>query len=225
MDQKYVKTVYSQVYDLKRGLIYLYLFHDFENGIVLNLADELAKGPHMVSVASLFPRNQNYEQWSFQQMEQWKFLYTYKIDATVKPASLGNLVGKYRVQGDSSASPVRIYLEKDQLYLQNPNELPLELYPDSASTVFHPFYNSTELRLAFQHNMLGQVTDAQAKLVNANNENEIADSYTLNKAGVLSDSQIPLLALLIVLIILALLVFVIRRQRAGHEKQSSLSNY
>jgi hypothetical protein len=210
----YVQTVYSQVYDLKKGLIYLYLFHDFQNGVVLNLADELAKGPHMVSVASLFPKNQSYDQWSFQQLDQWKILYAYKIDAVVKPASMVSLVGNYGVKGDASATPVRIYLEKDQLYLQKPNELPLELYPDSAGTVFHPFYNNTELKLAFQRNLLGQVTGAQAQLVY--NDYEI-ESVTLNKAGVLSDSQISWLALFIVLIILAILAFVIRRRRAGQK--------
>jgi hypothetical protein len=207
--------VYSQVYDLKKGLIYLYLFHDFQNGIVLNLADELAKGPHMVGVASLFPENQTYDQWSLQQTDQWKVLYEYRIDAAVKPASLGSLVGNYRVQGNAPASPVRLYLEKDKLYLQNPNELPLELYPDSASTVFHPFYNNTELRLAFQRNRLGQIAGAQAKLVY--DGDQIANSYTLSRTGVLPDNQIPWLALLIVLIILASLGFVIRRRRAGHK--------
>jgi hypothetical protein len=176
----------------------------------------LAKGPRTVSVASLFPKNQNYDQWCSQLMDNWKLLYTYKIDAAVKPASLGSLVGKYQVQGDASASPVRIYLEKAQLYLQKLNELPLELYPDSASTVFHPFYNNTELKLAFQRNLLGQVTGAQAKLVY--NENEIANSYTLNKLGALSDSQSSWLALLIALIFLTIPVFVIRKRRAGHRK-------
>jgi hypothetical protein len=211
----YVQTVYSQVYDLKKGLIYLYLFHDFQNSIVLNLADELAKGPHMVSVASLFPENQTYDLWSIQQIDQWKLLFSYRIDAAMKPASLGNLVGKYWVRGDASPSPIRIYLEKDQLYLQKPNELPLELYPDSANTVFHSFYNNVELKLAFQRNLLGQVTGAQVKLVYQGDE--IAPSYYLNKTGVLSDSQVPWLALLIVLIILTILVFVIRRRRADHK--------
>jgi hypothetical protein len=208
------QTVYSQVYDLKKGLIYLYLFHDYQNGVVLNLADELAKGPHMASVASFFPKNQAFDQWSSQQIDQWKFLYAYKIDAAVSPASLASLVGEYQVEGGASASPIKIYLEKDQLYLQKPNELPLELYPDSASTVFHRFYNNTELKLAFQRNMLGRVAGAQAKLVYS--EVEIIDSYTLNKAGALSDSQIPWLALLVGLIVLTILGFVTRRRRAGH---------
>lgn len=214
-NQKYVQTVYSQIYDLKKGLIYLYLFHDFKKGIVLNLADELAKGPHMVSVASWFPENQDYAQWSSQLVDQWKPLYTYKIDTTVKPASLSDLIGEYRVPGEISASPVRIYLEQDQLYLQKPNELPLELYPDSASTVFHPFYNNVEIKLAFQRNVLGQVTGAQVKLVY--NENEILNSDTLNKTRALSDRQILWLALLIILIILTILGFVIHRRSASHK--------
>ena len=207
------QTVYSQVYDLRQGLIYMYLFHDYRNVTILSLADELAKGPHMVSFASLFPENQAYEQWLQQMMENWKTFYEYRIDAPLKPAKLDGLAGEYRVQGDVSALPVRIYLEEDQLYLQNPNELPLELYPDLFGTVFHPFYNNTELRLTFQHNLLGQVTDAQVKLVY--DGDKVAYSYNLNKTGVLSEDQILRLALLIVLIILASLVFVFRRRSAG----------
>jgi hypothetical protein len=216
-DQKYVQTLYSQVYDLKKGLIYLYLFHDFEHGVVLNLADELAKGPHTVSLTSWFPENQDYAQFTAQLLEQWKPLYAYKIDAAVEPASLKALAGEYRIGGGASASPVRIYLEGDQLYLQKPNELPLELYPDSSDSVFHPFYNSMELKLAFRRGLLGQVTGAQAKLVPANNEDEIIEGYTLDKIGALSLSQAIGLALSIALIILALLVWINRRRRTGHK--------
>ena len=208
----YAQTLYSQVYDLKNGLIYLYLFHDYRNVIILNLDNELAKGSHMASIASLFPMNQDYDQYSLQKTEEWKLFYSYRIDTTMTPTSLGSLVGKYQVQGDTSAPPVRIYLENSQLYLQKPAEVPLELYPDSASSIFHPYYNNSELRLAFQRSLLGQVTGAQAKWV-AYDDNIFAE-YTLDKIGVLSDSQIPWLALLIVLIILTSLVFVIHRRRA-----------
>jgi hypothetical protein len=210
--EDHAQTVYSQVYDLKQGLIYMYLFHDYRNVTILNLADELAKGPHMVSFASLFPENQAYEQWSLQMTDNSRSFYEYKIDKSMKPANMGSLVGKYRIQGDTSALPVRIYLENDQLYLQNPNELPLELYPDSASTVFHPFYNNTELKLTFELNLLGQVTGAEVRLVY--DGDKIAYNHTLCKTRVLSNSQIRWLALLIVLTIL---VFVIRRRRAGHK--------
>jgi hypothetical protein len=99
--------------------------------------------------------------------------------------------------------------------LQKPNELPLELYPDSASTVFHPFYNNVEVKLAFQRNVLDQVTGAQVKLVYS--ENEILNSDTLNKTRALSDRQILWLALLIILIILTILIFIIRRRSASHK--------
>ncbi len=209
----YAQTVYSQVYDLKQGLIYLYLFHDYDNPIVLNLADELAKGPRTVSVDSLFPTNQDYEAWSAQQTEQWRLLYDYRIDHELKPASLRSLSGQYQLESDGSALPARIYLEKDQLYLQKPNELPLELYPTSVNAVFHPFYNNSELQLTFQRNLLGQVTGAQGQLVY--NGNEILHTYRLQKDGVLSGSQISWLALLLLLVLLSLLVFVMRRRRAG----------
>jgi hypothetical protein len=209
----YVQTVYSQVYDLKQGLIYLYLFHDYDHAIVLNLADELAKGPHTVSLGSLFPRNRDYEDWSSQQTEQWQLLYAYRIDRELKPASLRSLSGAYHLESDGSTLPARIYLEKDQLYLQKSNELPLELYPASADTVFHPFYNNSELQLTFQRNLLGQVTGARGQLVY--NGEEVINSYRLNKAGVLSARQISLPALLIVLVLPSLFVFIFRRRRAG----------
>jgi hypothetical protein len=37
-------TLYSNVYDLKERVIYLYHFHDYENVVVLQLDEELAKG-------------------------------------------------------------------------------------------------------------------------------------------------------------------------------------
>jgi hypothetical protein len=209
----YVQTVYSQVYDLRQGRVYLYLFHDYDHAVVLKLADELAKGPHTVSVAALFPGNQAYEAWSSRQTEQWRLLYAYRIDPTLEPARLRNLTGEYRLESDGSTQPARIYLEKDQLYLQKSNELPLELYPASLDTVFHPFYNNSELQLTFQRSLLGQVTGARGQLVY--NGNEILHSYRLQKTGFLSASQIPRPALLIVLALLGLLVFVVRRRRAG----------
>jgi hypothetical protein len=211
--EDYAQTVYSQVYDLKQGLIYLYFFHDYQNGMVLNLAEELAKGPHMLDLAALFPENQAYAQWLQSITDNWKTFYEYRIDRSVKPARLGSLAGAYRLEGETAALPIRVYLEKDQLYLQMPNELPLELYPDSNGFVFHPYYNNTELRLTFQRNLPGQVTGAQAQVVY--DGNKIAYSYSLNKAGVLSDSRLAWLAgSIVLLIILISLVLVMRKRRA-----------
>jgi hypothetical protein len=47
-------TVYSNIYDAKRRLVYLYHFHDFENVVVINLAEELKKGSRRLDLPALF---------------------------------------------------------------------------------------------------------------------------------------------------------------------------
>ena len=47
-------TVYSNIYDLKKGIIYTYLLGNFEEAIVLNLDEELEKGQRRLELASLF---------------------------------------------------------------------------------------------------------------------------------------------------------------------------
>lgn len=50
-------TLYSTLYDLNEGIIYLYFNHDFENVIKINVKDELAKGNHTLIIPELFPNN------------------------------------------------------------------------------------------------------------------------------------------------------------------------
>jgi len=49
-------TVYSNIYDLKKGLIYLYKMRDFKEVVVLNLAEELKKGERRLDLPTLFNR-------------------------------------------------------------------------------------------------------------------------------------------------------------------------
>jgi hypothetical protein len=46
--------VYSNIYDLKKGIIYLYNLRNFKEVVVLNLSEELKKGQRRVDLASLF---------------------------------------------------------------------------------------------------------------------------------------------------------------------------
>ena len=48
-------TVLSLVGDLPRGLVYVYLFHQFDAPIVLNVADEIARAPDPGPLRDLFP--------------------------------------------------------------------------------------------------------------------------------------------------------------------------
>lgn len=54
-------TQYSNVFDLKRGLIYLYHFHNFEEVVVFDLAKELKKGEHKLEIPDLFPSKFAYQ--------------------------------------------------------------------------------------------------------------------------------------------------------------------
>jgi hypothetical protein len=50
-----VNTVYSNIYDLRNGLVYLYHFHNFENVVVIDLHEELKHGLRILDIPSLFP--------------------------------------------------------------------------------------------------------------------------------------------------------------------------
>lgn len=47
-------TQYSNIYDLKQGIIYLFHFHNFEEFIKINLSDELGKGNRIYDMPILF---------------------------------------------------------------------------------------------------------------------------------------------------------------------------
>lgn len=47
-------TLYSNVFDLKNGLVHLYYWHQFDEMVTLDVAEELAKGPHTTRLRSLF---------------------------------------------------------------------------------------------------------------------------------------------------------------------------
>jgi tetratricopeptide (TPR) repeat protein len=50
-------TLYSTIYDLETGIIYLYYHSDFENVVKFNLKTELEKGNRIVNIPELFPQN------------------------------------------------------------------------------------------------------------------------------------------------------------------------
>ena len=49
-----LNTVYSNIFDVTNGDIYLYFFHQYEEVVKLNLEEELSKGRHTYRIADLF---------------------------------------------------------------------------------------------------------------------------------------------------------------------------
>jgi len=50
-------TLYSTLYDLNEGIIYLYYNHNFDNAITINIKEELQKENHIIEIPKLFPNN------------------------------------------------------------------------------------------------------------------------------------------------------------------------
>ncbi|MCG6191427.1 C45 family peptidase [Maribellus maritimus] len=58
--QNPVFTQYSVIYDLKKGVIYLYFFRDYNNQKIFILKDEFQKGEHFYLLPDLFSNNKAY---------------------------------------------------------------------------------------------------------------------------------------------------------------------
>jgi Acyl-coenzyme A:6-aminopenicillanic acid acyl-transferase len=64
-DTVFGRTLYSNIYDLNKGLIYLYYYHDFDNVVVIDLKKELRLGRHYYELPSLFGKKPKYSQKTF----------------------------------------------------------------------------------------------------------------------------------------------------------------
>lgn len=83
-------TQYSNIYDVNRGVIYIYHFHDFENPVIINLAEELKKGKRIIDLPQLFPGNLS--------AERYTKLYEHRKRKVIKPDPriYQQYVGKYQ---------------------------------------------------------------------------------------------------------------------------------
>jgi LPXTG-motif cell wall-anchored protein len=214
-------TLYSQVYELNKGIIHLYQFHDFQHEVVLNLADELAKGPHIATIASLFPKNSDFDLWAFQQLQQWQVNYEALINTSIKPDSQSWMSGEYVLQGE--AEPVKVYLENNQLYLLKPNQLPVELYPTSPDTVVHHFFNGMDLTLTFQRDQSGQASGAQGTFSFKPYNISLPQNLVRTETGSSNTSPwIVFAGVGIVLILLGSILFVLRRRSRANKTRGGL---
>lgn len=75
-----LSTQYSNIYDLKRGLIYVYSFHNFEQVYIIDLKKELKKGYRLENVADHFPTSFAYESFVKSHAEYPRELLLSEID-------------------------------------------------------------------------------------------------------------------------------------------------
>lgn len=54
-------TLLTSIWDTKEGLVYLYFYHTYDSTVQFDLAEELAKGDHIINIPDLFPKNLEFE--------------------------------------------------------------------------------------------------------------------------------------------------------------------
>jgi len=152
-------TLYSNVYDLKERVIYLYQFHDFENVLVFQLDEELAKGYHAYVLADLFQENEDYFEWAKPELDRIGALRAAYQPVPVDLDRYDAFIGKYDIPAEMGL-PYPFYsisIENDALYLKiKTDKAWLELTPFSETSFYH-VSSFSQLEITFLPDEDGQV--------------------------------------------------------------------
>jgi hypothetical protein len=123
-------TLYSNLYELDKGVMHLYYFRDFEHPKTIRLADELKLGPHTIEMASLFPDNAPAR--AFAEAREREIAQRVVV---VDDAVLTAYAGRYR-----TADGVVVVIRKEgaKLTAETPGPSVVDLLPESQTTFFIP---------------------------------------------------------------------------------------
>ena len=121
-------TLYSNVYDLKRRVMYLYHFHNFENVVTIDLAAELKKGKRSLDLPSLFPRTFAAETFARRWQRQRE-----RLVAKVDPRLYDAYAGRYELP---IGATLAISRERDRLFVDASGHGKMELFAESETKFF-----------------------------------------------------------------------------------------
>jgi hypothetical protein len=146
------QTLYSNVYDLKDKVVYLYYFHNFDEVVVLDLAEELARGSHAYDLPSLFPPNQAAEDWAEPRLRSRDDLITSRSVPDLDPEILQAYAGEYGIlEGwGGPDQPLTVIAQERSLLLRLPGYLQVELFPESPTEFFHVTFWGPEVGIGVQ---------------------------------------------------------------------------
>ncbi|MBN1564891.1 MAG: hypothetical protein JXA10_13675 [Anaerolineae bacterium] len=159
-------TLYSNIYDLKNQIVYLYYYHDFETVVTFDLAQELAQGAHLYDLSTLFPQNEAAKKWSERTSNTFqRRLEKAGYDPDIDPATFAAYVGTYEAPPELGIATRYIYVVayNKHLYVNTPGRLSryLILYPRSATEFFHMLYDQDRpLDIRFVLDDKGDVVEA-----------------------------------------------------------------
>jgi hypothetical protein len=117
-----VHTLYSTIYDLKQGVIYLYYLHDFQHVVTFDLKKELAKGIHSYDIPSLFPTSYSAIKLGGKTPAELADLRADLQQAVVSPEVLKQYEGSYQLDVLSSylEGQISVKSENNRLFFRQP---------------------------------------------------------------------------------------------------------
>ncbi len=152
-------TLYSNLFDLKARTAKLYLFHDYEHPVVLDLAVELKKGRRTLRIPDLFPTNPAFEAYVAVQRNAIEDRVAARKGPTLSAADLERFAGSYEMSVGGPKRRIKIRREETGLFATGPEvfgEAGLRLHSAAAAEFFAVNYDG-EVDVVFKRDKNGAV--------------------------------------------------------------------
>jgi penicillin V acylase-like amidase (Ntn superfamily) len=158
-------TQYSNVYNLKQGLVYLYHFHNFEEVVCIDLKEELAKGAHETDLPTLFSENEQFTAFKSKREQEILRQTEARRAKNIDADTIKEFVGIYLFDvGLAQKVIANFWLEDDRFYvvsaIDNQRE---QIYPE-APDLFFRIGDYGPQTYKFSRNDAGQVTGVTVKV-------------------------------------------------------------
>lgn len=155
-----VSTIYSYICDLQNGKLYLYHFHNFENVVVLDLKQELAKGGHTQSLPELFPTTLAAEKFVSQSATALEARKAARRYSQFDPKTYPDFAGRYVANTPEAMAGVTVVVTAatDRLRVELSDGNVRELITESSTrfSVWEPDHGGTFV--TFIRDQAGKVT-------------------------------------------------------------------
>ena len=158
-------TQYSNVYDLKKGLVYLYHFQNFEEVVCINLREELEKGPHEIDLPTLFSKNERFEAFKSKRAQDLLEQTNAKKARDIDPSTFAEFVGSYAFDvGQKQKVNVRILVEDNRIFVESETDGKREEIHPEAKDRFFQIGDDGLQTFVFRRNGDEQITGVTLKV-------------------------------------------------------------
>ncbi len=162
-NEKRSPTTYSNIYDLKRGIVHVYHFHNFENAVTFDLAEELKKGKRHIELPSLFPRTFAWEVFKKEKVREVEKRSAGRKVVAIEDAVRAPLVGRYAVPDEIYAGAViEVFVDEGKLFGRFNDEARFEMKPES-QTEFFLIRFDRDYDFTFVHDDTGKVVELRVE--------------------------------------------------------------